>query len=65
MACAITAGRSEPCKDSLAGLRNVYFINENIDPTDVIFYNPALPGDPVITDDVWYVENVASIISLN
>ena len=61
MACAITAGRSEPCKDSLAGLRNVYFINEDIDSSDVIFYNPVLPGDPVITDNVWYVENVASI----
>ena len=30
MPCAITAGRSEPCKDSLAGLKNVYFINEDI-----------------------------------
>ena len=30
MACLITAGRSEPCKDSLGGLRNVYFINEDI-----------------------------------
>ena len=35
MACAITAGRSEPCKDSLAGLRNVYFINYTISPTDI------------------------------
>lgn len=30
MACLITAGRLEPCKDSLAGLKNVYFINEDI-----------------------------------
>ena len=27
MACLITSGRIEPCKDSLGGLRNVYFIN--------------------------------------
>ena len=33
MACAITHGRVEPCKDSLAGLKNVYFINENITPS--------------------------------
>jgi hypothetical protein len=30
MACLITSGRIEPCKDSLGGLRNVYFINEDI-----------------------------------
>ena len=35
MACLITSGRSEPCKDSLAGLRNVYFINYTISPTDI------------------------------
>jgi len=61
MACLITLGRSEPCKDSLGGLRNVYFINEDIDVSDVIFFNPALPGAPVITDNVWYVGNIASI----
>ena len=61
MACLITAGRIEPCKDSLGGLRNVYFINDDIGLSEVVFYNPALPGAPVITDDVWYVENVASI----
>jgi len=61
MPCLITIGRSEPCKDSLAGLKNVYFINKDIDVSDVIFFNPALPGAPVITDDVWYVEDIASI----
>lgn len=33
MACNITHGRVEPCKDSLAGLKNVYFINEDITPS--------------------------------
>jgi hypothetical protein len=32
MACNITHGRVEPCKDAMAGLRNIYFINENVDP---------------------------------
>ena len=27
MACAITAGRKEPCKDSVGGLKAVYFID--------------------------------------
>ena len=32
MACNITHGRVEPCKDAMAGLRNIYFINQNVDP---------------------------------
>lgn len=31
MACDITAGRLEPCKNTIGGLRNVYFINFNKD----------------------------------
>jgi len=27
MACDLTAGRKEPCKNTIGGLRNVYFIN--------------------------------------
>lgn len=27
MACNLTAGRNEPCKDSIGGLQGVYFIN--------------------------------------
>jgi hypothetical protein len=42
MACLITLGRSEPCKDSLGGLRNVYFINEDITPTFI--YKETVPG---------------------
>ena len=43
MACLITAGRIEPCKDSLGGLRNVYFINENIDSSFIYKSVGALP----------------------
>ncbi|MDG3582051.1 hypothetical protein [Galbibacter pacificus] len=32
MACLITAGRTEPCKDSLGGIRAAYFINYVEDP---------------------------------
>lgn len=32
MACNITHGRVEPCKDAMAGLRNIYFINQDVDP---------------------------------
>ena len=27
MACNLTAGRNEPCKDSIGGLHGVYFLN--------------------------------------
>lgn len=60
MACLITAGRIEPCKDSLAGLKNVYFINEDIDSSNLIYYNPAIVPN-VVTDSIWYVQNIASI----
>jgi hypothetical protein len=48
MACAITAGRLEPCKDSLAGLRNVYFINEDI--TANFIYKETSPGVYAVDD---------------
>lgn len=31
--CALTKGRKEPCKDSVGGLRAVYFANFGIEPT--------------------------------
>lgn len=37
MACTIGSGRTEPCKDVVGGLKNVYIINfesSNYDPTD-------------------------------
>ena len=60
MACAITHGRIEPCKDSLGGLRNVYFINDDLVTGEVVFYDPTSPPF-VDTDEVYYVTNVASI----
>ena len=61
MACLITSGRIEPCKDSLGGLRNVYFINEDINTANLIYYNPASPPPIVDTDDIYYVQNIASL----
>lgn len=49
MACVITHGRSEPCKDSLAGLKNVYFINENLTSSNIYKVNPG-DGDAFILD---------------
>lgn len=56
MACAITHGRVEPCKDSLAGLRNVYFINEDITPSYI--YKETTLGSGIYTVDTDYSEIV-------
>ena len=44
MACDITAGRLEPCKDSVGGLKAVYFINY-----DATFYSLATFTNEEIT----------------
>ena len=49
MPCLITHGRIEPCKDSLAGLKNVYFINEDITPNFI--YRESAPGVYVVDTD--------------
>jgi hypothetical protein len=49
MACLITSGRIEPCKDSLGGLRNVYFINEDIAAN--YMYRESVPGAYVVDTD--------------
>jgi hypothetical protein len=49
MACLITSGRIEPCKDSLGGLRNVYFINEDI--ASNYMYRESSPGVYVVDTD--------------
>ena len=49
MACNITHGRVEPCKDSLAGLRNIYFINEDINPNYI--YQETAPGIYAVDTD--------------
>ena len=37
MACSISAGRKEPCKDVVGGLRNVYFINYDDENKSITF----------------------------
>lgn len=52
MACDITAGRIEPCKDSVGGLDAVYFVNDgditgftmDVTDTDVIASVDGLPS---------------------
>jgi len=61
VACLITLGRSEPCKDSLAGLKNVYFINQDLQLGNIVFYDPSGTPPFVNTNDVWYVNFVNSI----
>ena len=56
MACAITAGRSEPCKDTLAGLRNVYFINEDIAPNYI--YKETSLGSGIYVVDTDFSESI-------
>lgn len=46
MACNISLGRNEPCKDSIAGLQGVYFINYStgsysLNATDVVTAFPS------------------------
>jgi len=36
MACDLTAGRKEPCKNTIGGLRNVYFINYQADAFTIL-----------------------------
>ena len=54
MACAITHGRIEPCKDSLGGLRNVYFINEDI--TSNYIYKETVSGSQIYVVDTDFSE---------
>lgn len=51
MACDISAGRLEPCKDSVGGLDAVYFVNYDDLPTTAITLSAddeitAVTGDP-------------------
>ena len=42
MACNLTIGRQEVCKETVGGLRAVYFINFQILPADVTFSNDLI-----------------------
>ena len=54
MACTIANGRVEQCKDSVSGLRNIYFINYQIEPSHVTY-------DVTNTDLITAVTNVDSL----
>ena len=56
MACLITSGRIEPCKDSLGGLRNVYFINEGI--TANYMYKETTLGSGIYIVDTDFSESI-------
>jgi hypothetical protein len=56
MACLITSGRIEPCKDSLGGLRNVYFINEDI--TANYIYKETTLGSGIYVADTDFSESI-------
>lgn len=42
MACNLTIGRAEVCKETVGGLKAVYFINFQILPADVAFTNDLI-----------------------
>jgi hypothetical protein len=54
MACDIANGRAEACKDSVGGLKNIYFINYQIASSDVTY-------DVTNTDLITDVNNVDSL----
>lgn len=37
MACLLSKGRQEVCKDTVGGLKNVYFANFDIEPADITY----------------------------
>ncbi|CAB4153404.1 hypothetical protein UFOVP622_26 [uncultured Caudovirales phage] len=54
MACTIASGRIEQCKDSVSGLKAIYFINYQIEPSHVTY-------DVTNTDMITAVTNVDSL----
>jgi hypothetical protein len=67
MACLITSGRIEPCKDSLGGLRNVYFINEDITSNFIYKENTPMANqwDYILDNDynesIDYLKGIGSL----
>lgn len=66
MSCEILIGRTEPCKDSLGGLKNVYFFNE--EPTTT--FMEQLPADnftgveiipPYLGDTICFIDDVTNL----
>lgn len=48
MACDITAGRKEPCKNTIGGLHNVYFVNFKPELFAVAAGEATLTVDPLV-----------------
>lgn len=56
MACDISAGRTLPCRDSVGGLKNVYFINYS-SSASIPLVETADSEDTVAFDGVWDLTN--------
>jgi len=54
MACLLANGRAEACKDSIGGLKNIYFANYGIDLANVTY-------DGTNTDLITAVSGIASL----
>ena len=54
MACVLANGRVEQCKDSVGGIKNIYFINFQIENSDVTY-------DATNTDMITAITNVDSL----
>ena len=56
MSCNIDTGRTLPCRDSVGGLKNVYFINYSA-AASIPLVNTAGSEDTVAFDGVWDTTN--------
>lgn len=54
MACLLSMGRAESCKDAVGGLKNVYFANFDIEPTDITY-------DATDTDLITAITGIANL----
>jgi len=65
MACDITLGRLEPCKDVVGGVKNIYFTNWVVYPTivdDVLTDVSSVNGTPTTIDLYkWEVKGATSL----
>lgn len=64
MSCELLIGRQETCKDSLGGLRNVYFFNQEPVVTYYLDDSPPPPGNATaigLQDVIKYVSGVGAL----
>jgi hypothetical protein len=54
MSCLLANGRVEPCKDSIGGLKNVYFANFDIEAADITY-------DGTDTDLITAITGISSL----